>query len=730
MNKLLFILGLIPVICLSQNVSPSLSMIETKEKIEIDGEMNENIWSQLPIAKDFYINTPVDSAYAISKTEVRICYDHKNIYLFAICYNAGEGDYVIESLKRDFIYSNSDAFSVVIDPYDDHTNGFNFGVNPYGAQLEGLIQNGGTFGGSTSWDNVWYSKVNRYSDRWVVEIAIPFTSIRYNEASTAWRINFTRNDVKTNESSSWSPVPRNFGINSLTYCGTLAWDNPTKKASRNVALIPYVAGNLAKNYETKTELETGYNAGIDAKIGISSSLQLDLTFNPDFSQVEVDRQVTNLSRFSLFFPERRNFFLENSDLFANFGFSQIRPFFSRRIGLDRGTIIPILGGARLSGKLGQDWRIGVMNIQTEGQQGVTPQNYTVAAVQRKVLKNSNLGLIVMNKQGFDDTKINFGDYNRIIGVDFNFLSPKNDWIGKVFSHHSFSPNQQKNSFANASFLRYSTQNFRFMWNHEYVGENYTANVGFVPRQTRYNSELGIFQKKTFWRLEPEVAYKFYSENEKSNLIFHQASLYLDHYMDQNFNNTDYFLAYTHSFSFKNTSKINVSMRQNYTQLFFDTDVSFAGNAPLAAGDYYYPNGRIYAESNQRKKVVINASAIYGKYYNGNRLNYRGNLSYRLQPYGKFAIEVSQNHFYLPHLSKSVDLTLIGAEAELSFTKSLFFTTFFQYNTQIKNFNINSRFQWRFKPMSDLFLVYSENYLTDNLSVRNRGLVLKFVYWIQ
>lgn len=730
MNKLLFILGLIPAVCFSQNVSPSLLMTKTKEKIEIDGEMNEEIWSQLPTAKDFYINTPVDSAYAISKTEVKICYDNKNIYLFATCYNAGKGDYVIESLKRDFIYANSDAFSVIIDPYDDHTNGFNFGVNPYGAQLEGLIQNGGTFGGSTSWDNVWYSKVNRYNDKWVVEIAIPFTSIRYNEASTTWRINFTRNDVKTNESSSWSPVPRNFGINSLTYCGTLEWDKPTKKASRNIALIPYVAGNLAENYEAKTELETGYNAGIDAKIGISSSLQLDLTFNPDFSQVEVDRQVTNLSRFSLFFPERRNFFLENSDLFANFGFSQIRPFFSRRIGLDRGAIIPILGGARLSGKIGKDWRIGVMNIQTEGQQGVTPQNYTVAAVQRKVLKNSNLGLIVMNKQGFDDTKINFGDYNRIIGVDFNFLSPKNDWIGKVFSHHSFSPNQQQNSFANASFLRYSTQNFRFMWNHEYVGKNYTANVGFVPRQTRYNSDLGIFQKKTFWRLEPEVAYKFYAESEKSNLIFHQASLYLDHYMDQNFNNTDYFLAYTHSFSFKNTSKINVSIRQNYTQLFFDTDVSFAGNAPLAAGDYYYPNGRIYAESNQRKKIVANASTIYGKYYNGNRLNYRGNLSYRLQPYGKFAIEVSQNHFYLPHLNKSVDLTLIGAEAELSFTKSLFFTTFFQYNTQIKNFNINSRFQWRFKPMSDLFLVYSENYLTDNLSVRNRGLVLKFVYWIQ
>lgn len=731
MNRILLsFFSLLSLVGFAQKPMPSVVMTETNEKIEIDGDMNEEVWASLPVAKDFFINTPVDSAYAKSKTEVRICYDRKNIYIFATCYNSGKGPYVIESLKRDFSYSNSDAFSIVIDPYDDHTNGFNFGINPYGAQLEGLIQNGGTFGGSISWDNVWYSKVKRHSDRWVAEIAIPFTSIRYNEGANLWRVNFTRNDVKTNESSSWSAVPRNFGINTLTYCGNLNWDKPIKKSVRNVAIIPYVTANSSKDYENNTEVKLGYNTGADAKIGVSSSLQLDLTINPDFSQVEVDRQVTNLSRFSLFFPERRNFFLENSDLFANFGFRQIRPFFSRKVGLDNGNIIPILAGARLSGKIGKDWRIGVMNIQTEGQLGTSPQNYTVAALQRKVLKNSNLGLILMNQQGFNDRKIDFGNFNRIIGVDFNFLSPKNDWIGKVFSHHSFSPNQQKNSLANASFLRYSTQTFRFMWNHEYVGENYTANVGFVPRQRRYNPDLVIFQKQTFWRIEPEVGYRFYSKKENSKLVYHGSSLYLNQYLDNSFKNTDFFLAYTHSFIFQNTSEISVSIRENFTKLFFDTDVSFAGNDLLEKGGYNYTNSRIQIQSNQRKKIVATASSILGEYYNGTRLNYGFSISYRLQPYGKLSLSFNQNHFYLPHLSESVDLTLIGAETEFSFTKSIFFTTFFQYNTQVKNFNINSRFQWRFKPMSDLFLVYSENYLTDNLSIRNRSLVVKFVYWFQ
>ncbi|MDB4088025.1 carbohydrate binding family 9 domain-containing protein [Flavobacteriales bacterium] len=719
-----------PIFLFSQKEKPSITNRKISEEIKIDGELNEPIWQQLEVAKDFYISQPVDSGYAKSKTETRICYDDKNIYVSAICYDNIEGDYIIQSLKRDFSYPRTDAFSFILEPFDDYTNGFSFAVNPYGVQREGLIQGGGNFGVTTSWDNIWYCKVTRQKDKWIVEMAIPFTSIRFNEGNTKWNVNFTRNDLKRNESSSWAAVPRNFNIAALNFCGIMNWDFPTKKAGRNVAIIPYVSGSVNKNYENKSEANLGYNTGVDAKIGLSSSLQLDLTVNPDFSQVEVDRQVTNLSRFSLFFPERRNFFIENSDLFGSFGFSQIRPFFSRRIGLDKGKIIPIIGGARLSGKIGQDWRIGVMNIQTEGQLNSAPQNFTVAAVQRKVMKNSNIGIIAMNRQGFNDKQVNYSDYNRILGVDFNYVSPKSDWIGKAFSHHSFSPNQQKNSFTNATFLRYSNQKLRVMWNHEYVGENYTATEGFVPRQTRQNPDLGVFEKNTFWRLEPEIAYKFYSKKENAKLTYHQTSLYLNHYMDDKFNNTDYQLVYNHSFIFNNTSELSASIRQNYTQLLFDTDVSYTGKTALETGDYHYSNFKINHTTNQRKKFVLASSFLYGKYFNGSRLNYGADISYRLQPYGKFSLNFSQNHFYLPHLDKQVDLTLIGAEAELSFTKSIFFTTFFQYNTQIKNFNINSRLQWRFKPMSDLFLVYSENYLTDNLSVKNRGLVLKFVYWFQ
>ncbi|MEN8928961.1 MAG: DUF5916 domain-containing protein [Flavobacteriales bacterium] len=727
---LFFFILLTPIFLFSQKEKPSLTIHKTTEKIEIDGNLSESVWKKSEIADNFYISTPVDSGYAKSKTEVKICYDKKNIYVSAICYDEIEGDYIIESLKRDFDYSRSDAFSFILEPFDDYTNGFSFAVNPFGVQREGLIQGGGNFGVSTTWDNIWFSETSRHKDYWIVEMAIPFTSIRFAEGNTKWNVNFTRNDLKRNESSSWSAVPRNFNISALNFCGVMNWDSPTKKAGKNIAVIPYVSGAVDTDYENNSQTDASYNGGLDAKIGVSTSLQLDLTINPDFSQVEVDRQVTNLSRFSIFFPERRNFFLENSDLFGSFGFSQIRPFFSRRIGLDNGKIIPIIAGARLSGKIGKEWRIGVMNIQTEGQQNTAPQNYTVAAVQRNVMKNSNIGIIVMNRQGFNDTKINFGDFNRLVGLDFNYVSPKADWIGKAFQHHSFSPDQGKNSFTNATFLRYSDEKLTFMWNHEYVSKNYTATEGFVPRQTRYNPDLGIFEKNTFWRLEPEIKYRFYSDKTTSKLIYHQSTLYLDHYMDENFDNTDYLLVYNHDFILRNTSQLKLSVRQNYTKLLFDTDVTFTDQNALETGDYHYTMGRVDFTTDQRKKMVVDSYVLYGEYYTGNRLNYGTEISYRIQPYGKLSLSFNQNHFYLPHLKAPVDLTLIGAEAELSFTKSIFFTTFFQYNTQIKNFNINSRLQWRFKPMSDLFLVYSENYLTDNLSIKNRGLVLKFVYWFQ
>ncbi|MFT5279851.1 MAG: hypothetical protein ACI9P8_001490, partial [Bacteroidia bacterium] len=391
MKRLLVLLILIPLLASAQDAK-NVRIKKAQGKITLDGILNEADWKSADVAEKFEQTFPFDSSQAETRTDVMLTYDDKNLYIAAICFDEIDGKYVIQSLKRDFSFPVSDAFAVFIDPFDDGANGFSFSVNPLGVQREGTVENGGGFGVTTAWDNRWFSEVKVEDGKWIVEMKIPFKSIRYNSDISEWGINFARNDLKRNESSTWSWVQRGQNVANLAYTGKLLWDAPPKKAGANVSIIPYGIVGVNHDYEVEKKTEVPWNLGLDAKIAVTSSLNLDLTIRPDFSQVEVDRQVTNLSRFSLFFPEQRQFFIENNDLFARFGFSKIRPFFSRRIGLNGGQIVPILGGFRLSGKVNKNWRIGFMSMQTEGgvPQGSNSENFTVAAVQRRVFKRSNI----------------------------------------------------------------------------------------------------------------------------------------------------------------------------------------------------------------------------------------------------------------------------------------------------------------------------------------------------
>jgi len=719
-------------ISLAQKPTPSLAIFKTTSTVTIDGSLADSVWQSCEIANQFYQSVPVDTAYAQSKTSVMMTYDDKFVYIAAICYDTIDAPFVIQSLKRDFSYPVSDAFAVYIDPYDDHTNGFSFAVNPRGVQREGLIQVGGNFGVTTAWDILWYSEVKVYQDRWIAEMAIPFSSLRYKAGVKKWRINFSRNNLKINEGSSWAAVPRNFNIASLPFCGELIWDKPLKKGKKSVAFIPYISGNAKKDYQTSQhKFDKNGSFGGDARIGLTNSLQLDLTINPDFSQVEVDRQVTNLSRFNLYFPERRNFFIENSDLFSDFGFRQIRPFFSRKIGLKNGSVVPIIGGARISGKLNKAWRLGLMNMHTQNTENNPQQNYSVAAIQRRVLKNSTIGVIGLNRTSFSGSTFNPNDFNRIVGTDFNFNTIDRKWAGKAFYHHSFTPQKQTNQNAHASWLAYSTPSWFIMWNHEYVGQNYTADFGFVPRIERYDPDLKVIRRQTYWRLEPMIAYTLYPK-KKSWYISQRVETYLDRYTDGEFNLTDNQWRNTYKLTLNSTSKLRLDVNNRFTRLYFNTDVTFTGDSLsiVPKGEYTYQDFRLQYESNPRKPVNWETTYRWGEYYTGYRMGIEAACNYRIQPYGTFGIYTSYNAFDMPNLTQPKELILVGSNIELAFTKSIFFTTFLQYNTQIKNVNINNRFQWRFKPMSDLYIVYSENYLTSDFTTKNRGIVIKLQYWFQ
>jgi hypothetical protein len=279
--------------------------------IEVDGRAADAAWQAAAVASDFFMVLPMDTSRAQVRTEVRMLYDDHHIYLLAVCYEGTEGPYMVESLRRDFSFGRNDNFIVFLDPFDDQTNGFAFGSNAEGAQWDGLIFEGGSV--NLSWDNKWVSKVKNYADRWVFEAAIPFKSIRYKKGITEWGINFSRLDLKTTEKSGWAPVPRQFPSSTLAYTGTLVWDQPPPDPGANISLIPYTLGGFSKNGQSGEKATYKREIGLDAKVSLTSSLNLDLTINPDFSNVEVDRQVANLSRFEIFFPEQRQFFTENSN---------------------------------------------------------------------------------------------------------------------------------------------------------------------------------------------------------------------------------------------------------------------------------------------------------------------------------------------------------------------------------------------------------------------------------
>ncbi|MET3881050.1 carbohydrate binding family 9 domain-containing protein [Chitinophaga sp. OAE865] len=703
-----------------KNDAYQLQIRKAVSPIKIDGVIDEAAWLQADIATGFHMVLPMDTSAARLRTDVRMTYDDKNLYLVVENYTVGNGPYMVESLRRDFAFLKNDNFLLFMDPFDDQTNGFSFGANAAGAQWDGLMYDGGKV--DLSWDNKWTSVVKNYPDKWVFEAVIPFKTIRYKKGITKWGINFSRNDLKTTEKSAWAPVPRQFPTASLAYTGNLVWDAAPPPAGANVSLIPYVLGGMLKDYDKATPTKYRRDAGLDAKVAVTSSLNLDLTVNPDFSQVDVDKQVTNLDRFELFYPEKRQFFLENGDQMSNFGYATIRPFFSRRIGLGG---VPIRFGARLSGKLNKDWRLGIMNMETGKQEetGLPAQNFTVAALQRRVFSRSNIGFIFINKESvnYDPSKVTdkplYNRYNRNMGLEYNLASSNNFWTGKAMLLKSYTPNKTGHDIAHAANLQYTSKEWNIGWQHEYVGRNYNAEVGYVPRQG-------------YIKIAPQVTRLFFPLS--GSVLSHGPQVTSTWFFDEaNMHRTDNETMLNYGIVFRKRNTLNVWASNTYIKLLQPFDPTNTGKDSLVNGSRHNWNtiGADYV-SKPQSLFTYSLSARYGGYYaDGSRLMTNTELGYRFQPYVSIALSANYNNINLPKPWGNNSFWLVGPRLDVTMTNTLFFTGFMQYNGQQKNMNLNTRFQWRYRPASDLFIVYTDNYLPEPFYVRNRALVLKLVYWL-
>jgi hypothetical protein len=692
------------------------------DAIKLDGLMNEQSWLKAQAVNKFPMVLPMDTSISKVPTEVRMTYDENNLYIIAICTKVGDGVDMVESLKRDWNFGKNDNFLLFMDTYGDLTNGFSFGTSAVGAQWDGTMFDGGSV--DLNWDNKWTSAMYNDATKYVWEAAIPFKSIRYKTGVQEWGINFSRNDLKTTEKSSWAPVPRQFPTSALSYTGSLVWDAPLPEQKNNFSLIPYLRSSVSKEFATNDGTKINQASvnnsayGLDAKISLSSSLNLDLTVNPDFSQVEVDRQVTNLSRFELFFPERRQFFLENADLFSNLGFENVRPFFSRRIGLNAAIDF----GARMSGRLNKNWRIGLMDMKTSADvsKNLLAQNFAVIALQRKLFKKSSLEVFYIDKRNLEEnggtsSALTYNKFNRNFGFEF-MLAPKNNtWSGKTILIKSFTPNKIGNDFLNAGNLQYSSRNWIVSWQHEVVGNNYNAEVGYIPRNN-------------YIKFMPSITRLYFPKS--GSILSHGPQFTTTYYYNSKFYLTDNTKLFNYLITFRDKSTIASVLQNDYVELLAAFDPTRIGKQTLAANTKHQWTsvGFDWISAPQHKFTYYLSTRKGGYYADGKLLSITGNIGYRIQPYVNFDVSATYNHIELPQPWGNNNFFLIGPKVDITMSNKLFFTAFYQYNEQSKNINFNTRFQWRYKPVSDLFIVYTDNYYIGPVFVKNRAVVLKFTYW--
>lgn len=728
-----------------------LHIKKAKGAITLDGVIDESDWQTADVADDWYTNYPVDTLRAPFQTEARFTFDDEFFYASFVCYDDETPD-IVNSLRRDFNYDRNDNVGFALGPYNDKLNGFFFVITPAGIQMEGTVTTGGSNDDSysTFWDNKWYSKVVRYSDKWIAEMAIPFKSFRYKSNIREWNISMDRWELKRNRKTSWIQTPIQFTTASFPYGGQLVWDDPVPPAKTNISFIPYITANTSANREVDpVEQNSDFQTGFDAKIAVTPSLNLDLTINPDFSQVEVDDQIINLTRFEFQFPERRQFFLENSDLFDLAGFPGARPFFSRRIGLARDSSglfqqVPISYGARLSGSLSEKWRVSVLNMQTKEDLsiGLPAQNYTVAALQRNFWAQSNITFSFVNKQSFgvepSDTskffsenvfrEIQVGDrrelrpntYNRVISVDLESASKDTRWYHSSFISKSFDDFNNRENLSGLLFGSYSTRTISIFSGFSFINEFYNAEAGFVPSAQIYPGQYTFFSN---------LSYQFYPERE--SIIRMGPSFNLEHIYIPGGTLTDRSYSLGYQFEFNNAS----SLQFNYNYVFQKLTNSFNLLDPnlytgfLEGEEYNWNAISMQYSSNPRKAFFYRISSSFGGFYNGENFNLSGELTYRYQPYGNIALRFDLNDLRLPENYGQEQLFLIGPRIDLTFTDKIFLTTYVQYNNVLDNINLNARFQWRYQPASDLFIVYTENYLPQDLFSKNRALVFKLTYWL-
>jgi hypothetical protein len=673
----------------------------------IDGVLDDPAWQDAPIISGFVQADPFEGLAASEETEVRVVYDDDAMYVGVLLHDSDPSQIVTTDTRRDSNLSQQDSFQMVFDTFHDLQNGFVFGTNSAGIEYDAQIRNLGE--PSAEWDASWEVQVRVVENAWMAEFRLPLRTLRYAAPPQRWGVNFRRHMPRHRETSFWAPLERIYGINRLSSAGQLT--GLTLPAPRNLKILPYVVGSANRNFVPNRPTDGDGEWGGDAKVGVTPSLNLDLTYNTDFAQVEVDTQQINLSRLNLRFPEKRGFFLENSGLFRVGMGNELDLFFTRRIGIDENTggLVPIVGGGRLSGRAGS-LNVGLLNMQTE-EFGFTPaNNFTTARVSQELGNRSSVGAIFVNRTGTGSLATD-DDWNRTWGVD-GALGVGERVTVNGFAARTKTPGLSGREYAYNTNFNYQDDRHRSLFEYGVTGEDFNPEVGFVQRPGGYRRvRAGFWETMRSERIRewgfreflPHVWYRRFDRLDGGGL--HTADLHMDYYWDWE---DGYFLS---------TGLMG-------TWEGFDQPFEIYPGVIVPPGDH----GGLFFEtelySDRRQPIFGRVQYAVGSFLTGSQ--HSPTFQVTLRDSGRFTLDTTWNYRSISLPEGSFVTNLANMRVTYNFTPLIFVQSLLQYNDRTNRFSTNLRFHWLDTAATGLFVVYNDTEGMDGLGPVNRTFIVKYV----
>jgi hypothetical protein len=707
--------------------APTTRATRTTTAPTIDGRLDDPAWAQAPVISGFIQNEPNDGRSVTERTEVRMLFDDQAIYIGAWLFDSDPSAIVAGESRRDVDLTQLDAFLMVVDTYQDRQNAFVFGTSPMGVEYDGQVtregeggsgqnvnitatrqQRGAGAGLNVNWDGNWTVAATRDGAGWYAEFRIPFSTLRYPKGGAqSWGLNFSRNIRRKNEQAFWAPVPRQYTLLRVSLAGTVeGLDAP---AQRVVSFTPYALGSTRRDFSVpKTTTEA--DVGGDFKYGVTQSLTLDLTYNTDFAQVEVDDQQVNLTRFSVFFPEKRTFFLENAGTFAVGTPETAELFFSRRIGIGpNGRTVPLLGGARLSGKSGGT-TLGFLNIQAQARDDIDPQNYGVVRVMRELPNRSRIGGVVVSRFNTDST----GDRNLTYGLDGR-LGLGDRILVDGYAALTDTPGLKGNQYAWSLGASYTDRNWEGGVAVRDLAENFNPEVGFLVRDSYYFLTARVLRHvrtpSISWlrELRPHVTFWEYRDRD---WFVENRLVHIDSHVE-----------------FANGAFFQLP-GINFTTDGLQQPFEIADGVIIPAGTYHNWYWGFAYNTDLSAPLSVQGRLDIGGLYSGSRVAAYGTVNGRWGPMVG-SVRYSWNDVKLPE--GDFVRKLVGLKLAYSFTPRIYLQGLAQYSNESRSFQGNLRLGWLTAAGTGLYVVYNDAELdgdgTDGEAPgwrpQERALIIKF-----